>query len=48
MKEVVVKYDSQENGCDFFDLRDNGGVIGFDEESVNSVSLSLIPVTVTR
>ena len=37
MKEVVVKYDSRDNGCDLLDPVDNGGIIGFDEESVNSV-----------
>ena len=37
MKEVVVKYDSRDNGCDLLDPGDNGGIIGFDEESVNSV-----------
>ena len=37
MKEVVVKYDRLENICDILKPRDNRGVIGFDEESFNSV-----------
>ena len=37
MKEVVVNYERQENGCDLLEPRYNGGVIGFDKESVNSV-----------
>ena len=37
MKEVVVKYDSQENRCDILDPRDNGDGIGFYKEIVNSV-----------
>ena len=37
VKVVIVKYDSQENRCDLLDPRDNGGISGFDEESVNSV-----------
>ena len=35
MKEVIVKYDSQENGCNTLDPGDNGGVSGFDKESIN-------------
>ena len=37
MKEVVVNYDSQDNGYDLLEPRDNGGVNGSDEESVDSV-----------
>ena len=37
IKYVVVKYDSQENGRDILDTRDNIDVISFDKESVNSV-----------
>ena len=37
MKEVVLKYEILENGCDILDPRDNGFVIGIDEESINSV-----------
>ena len=37
MKEVVVKFDSQENGYDILKPRYNGGVIGYKKVSVNSV-----------
>ena len=37
MKEVVVKYDRQENGCDILDPRNNGGIRMFDEKIDNSV-----------
>ena len=39
MKEVVVKCYSRENVCDLLAPRDSVGVIGFDEESVNSVGV---------
>ena len=32
-----MEYKRQENGCGLLDTRDNGDIIGFDEESVNSV-----------
>ena len=37
MKDVILKYDRQKNKCDILDPRENRGVRGFDEESVNSV-----------
>ena len=37
MKEVVVNYDSWENGFDLLDTRDNGGARGLDEKIINSV-----------
>ena len=37
MKDAVVKYESLKNGFDLLKQIDNGGVIGFDEESVNSM-----------
>ena len=36
-KQVVVKYDSQENRCDLLDPRENVVVSGFDEEIFISV-----------
>ena len=39
MKEVVLKYEILENGCDILDPRDNGCVSGTDEEIVNSVGV---------
>ena len=36
MKDIVVKYKSQENECDLLETRDNGGISVFDKESVNS------------
>ena len=39
MKEVVMKYDIQENGWDILEPRYNGGISGFDEERVNSVGV---------
>ena len=37
MKEVVVKYNRQENGYNLLEPRDNGGISSFYEEIVNSV-----------
>ena len=37
IKEVVVNDDILENRCDLLETRYNGGIIGFDEESVNGV-----------
>ena len=38
MKEFIVKYDIQEDGCDRLDPRDNGNVRRFGKERVNNVS----------
>ena len=37
IKEVVVKYNSQENGCDILEPRYNGGFRCFYEKIINSV-----------
>ena len=37
MREVVVKYEIQENVCDLLDPRDNVGISSFDKGIVYSV-----------
>ena len=37
IKEVIVSYDIQPNGCGILDRRDNRGVISFEEDRAYSV-----------